>query len=206
MKRIISLLIISMSILFSGCYSGYKLTKTPTESKSISRSFSKVDDKSPVLFVSGVTVKGDNLAEGFDKRLLGKLNETGLFKEVIYGVYARKPSPPFLDARLDVEESADNHSTGNGVKGFFIGFTFFLLTPALPLTMDFSQDFSLEVTWPNGQRRNYTAACAGEAYGTLTQAAEAFKKMPGEVTDVCLNSVINQMSADYMRMADTSLR
>lgn len=159
-----------------------------------------MDEKSPTLFVSGVSVKGDNPAEGFDKRFLAKLNETGLFKEVVYGVYARRPNPPFIDAKLNVEETVDPHSVGNAFKGFFTGFTFFLLAPALPINLDYSTEYTLEVIWPNTQRRQYTANCAGDAYGTLFQAREVFAKMPGAVTDACLTSVINQMGADYVRM------
>lgn len=198
-KGIRILVLFSLLALMSGCYSGYHITKAPSDSKSVNRTYSVAGDKSPVLFVSGVNVKNSNATEGFDKRFLGKLNETGLFKEVVYGVYSRKPEPPYLDVKLNVEETSDPHSGGNAVKGFFTGFTFFLLAPALPLVADYSAEYTLEVVWPNTQRRQYSASCAGDAYGTIFQAREAFQKMPGEVTDACLISVINQMGADYFR-------
>lgn len=202
MKRFIDLLALAMILSLTGCYSGYKMTKAPQMSEDVAI-HSNNGEKIP-LHVSSITVKDKNLAAGFEGRLLSRLNKTSIYKDVTYGVYSRRPEGRYIDASLSIDENSDGNTSGNAAKGFFIGFTFFTLTPVLPLTADFSSVYDLAVVWPNGVRKSYQAVCAAHAYGTLFQAQSAFTTASGEIADKCLNSLVNQMSADYHLMADSS--
>lgn len=187
----------------SGCYSGYKLTKGTGDYKKVNKAYNVDAETSYPVFISSINVRGNDVNQGFERRVVAKINDTGLFKEVIYGFYSRKPEPPYIDAKLDVSESMNDHAGSNAAKGFFIGASLWLLTPALPLNYDYTTEFDLDVVWPNNQRRSYKAECAGEAWGTLDQARNALAKLPGEVTEACLTSIANQMGADFNIMKST---
>jgi hypothetical protein len=197
-----AIFVVLLAACFSGCYSGYKLTKKPIEADSIHKSFNQVS-KLPV-YISSISVKNKNISSGFENRVVAKLTETGLYRDVIYGIYSRRPNDTtYIDVRLDISEMIDQHTGGNALKGFFVGATLFLLTPVLPLSYDMEGEYLLRVIWPNGQQREYKAVCAVDAYGTLYQLNQAANDGSGEATDKCLNSVINQMGADYIKMHDS---
>lgn len=195
MKHILS---VTLFLLLAGCYSGYSMTKTPPVSDQVNRNYNR-SGQVPV-YISSISVKNNSMSAGFENRLIAKMNETGLYGDVIYGIYARRPTTEFIDASLSITEVVEDHTASNATKGFFVGATLFLLTPALPLKYDIEDHFALHVVWPNGQQRDYTANCAAHAYGTLYQLQPAANTASGESVDRCLTSVVNQMGADAIHM------
>lgn len=182
----------------SGCYSGQSITQKPSMADAVRQHQAPSAQRLPA-YISGITVKNNNLQAGFENRLIGRLSDTGLFSDVIYGNYGRRPTDDHVDLRLSVAEDVDTHTAGNAVKGFFIGATLYLLAPALPLTYDYQSDWTLNVTWPGNRQRSYMARCGASAYGTLFEEQAAANSVTGEAVDQCLNSLINQMAADYPR-------
>ena len=195
--RVIPLLAAAMLGL-AGCYSGQSITQKPSMADAVRPRAAPNGQRWPA-YISGMTAKNSSLQAGFENRLIARLNDTGLFSDVIYGNYGRRPDADHVDVRLGVAESVDAHTAGNAAKGFFIGATLYLLAPALPLTYDYQSDWTLDVTWPGNRRRTYTARCGASAYGTLFEEQAAANSVTGEAVDQCLNSLINQMAADYPR-------
>jgi hypothetical protein len=183
----------------NGCYSNHQITKKPALSQEVAPS--AVKDQKVSAYISGINLKDGNVAQGFDGRLMARLNKSGLFENVINGTYQKRPEGSYVDLNLEIVQTVDNHSTANMFKGFFTGLTLYLLAPALPITYDFNTAFTLNTKWPNGIKKTYQAECASHAYGTLYQAQDAFKLAGSEATDECLNSIVNQLAADYQLMA-----
>ena len=122
---------------------------------------------------------------------------------MVYSAYGRKPEPPFINANLAITEIYDAHSVSNGFKRFFTWLTVFTLAPVLPLEFDVEDTLQLLVTWPGGRSSSYSANCAASAYGTIDRAKESDLKALWENGGLCLNSIVNQMSADYPRMVSS---
>lgn len=98
---------------------------------------------------------------------------------------------------LTVSNTIDSHQGANATKGFFIGATLFLLTPALPLNIDFSSEMTLDATRPNGTAKRYTAKSAGSAwwhyFGNNILAGQ---ELGSTITNNNTNAVMNQVVAD----------
>ena len=199
-----------MTVLFflttflTGCYSVSHLTRVPQNSEAIAQVATSNEGKLPA-FVSSISVRKDNgsanAQEGFERRYLGHLQQSGYFSDVISSIYAKRPEPPCVELKLQVNEHEDLNMGANMTKAFFTGFTFFLLTPVLPNSYDFNTTFSLSATWPNGVQREYEASCAAHAYGTFPYlpTAQKFTASKGEATEKCLNSIINQLTSDKVK-------
>jgi len=188
-------------IALSGCYSFSNMTKTPVLSDNVI--FTPQDSKNDKIgYVSNISVKLNNgvanTSDGFVKRLIGKLQQSNYFKDVAYGLYFKKPDTPFYDLSFIIEENQDMNMGGNLTKSFLTGISLFVLAPALPNSYDFYTDYCLQATWPNGKKREYKASCAGSATGTFpyTGLVQEYHKISSDSTERCLNSVINQFTAD----------
>lgn len=197
--KITPVLLILMTL--AGCYAGSSLKNIPENSDTIIRVNDANKSKLPG-FISSINVKnndaGANVNEGFERRVLGHLQQSNYFTDVIYGIYSKRPEPPYIDLRLDVDENVDLNNGANMAKAFFTGFTMFLLAPALPITFDFDSNFNLTAMLSNGAHREYKASCGASGYGTFPYASASveFKKSMGIAIEKCLNSVINQLTAD----------
>lgn len=191
-------------VALSGCYSASHLIQAPQGSDTITVNNNASRTKLP-SFVSSINVKtndaGANTSADFERRFLGHLQQANYFSDVMYGVYSKRPEPPYADISLNVNEDVDTNSGANIVKGVFTGLTLFLLAPVLPATFDYSTDFALSAKWPDGTQRDYKASCTASAYGTWPYmgAAEKFKISQNDCTEKCLNSVINQLTSDKAR-------
>lgn len=199
----LSFIFILLAIL-SGCYSSASLRKVPQNSDIITRADTASTGKFPA-FVSSINVKSNDTSQNtnadFERRFLGHLQKSNYFSDVIYGIYSKRPEPPYVDLSLDVNENLDLNMGGNLTKAFFTGFTLFLLAPVLPATYDFESDFTLHAIHSNGVRRQYEASCAGSAYGTwpYVSAVQKLKESQGNATEKCLNSVINQLTSEKIQ-------
>lgn len=192
-----------VAITLTGCYSTSTMTKLPEKCDNIVVSASSSSDR--LGYISNIGAKLNNGAantnDGFVKKVIGKLQQSNYFKDVSYGIYAKKPESPYIDLSFNIDENQDMNMGGNLTKAFFTGFTFFVLAPALPNTYDFYTDHSLHATWPDGTKREYKASCAGSASGTFPYAGlvREFNKISGDATEKCLVSVINQFTSDTVK-------
>ena len=197
--RITTILLIFISL--NGCYSRSTLTKIPNNSDEII-TFNDTNKSNIPGFVSSINAKNDdtaaNISPGFENRFLNHLQKTNYFSDVIYGIYSKTPTPPYIDLRLDINENLDVHMGANVTKAFFTGFTLFILAPVLPNTYDYEVSYTLFAKWPNGIRREYKAFCAASAYGTFpyVSTAKKFQSSVDEATEKCINSVVNQLTSD----------
>jgi hypothetical protein len=177
----------------------YSVTKDPGFSVN-SFTASKDNKRDKICYVSNIDAKFNNsvtnVNTGFTNRVIEKLQQSNYCKEVFYGLH--KPDKLFYDLRFNIEENQDLNTGSNITKAIFTGLTLFLLAPALPNTYDFSTDHCLQVTRPDGTKREYKASCAGSATGTYpyTGLVKENSKMMGDVTEKCLLSVISQFIAD----------
>lgn len=190
-------------VTLTGCYAGSSLTRIPENSDKIIRASDANKSKLPG-FISSINVTNNsavaNVNDGFEKRVLGHLQQTNYFSDVIYGVYSKRPETPYIELSLNVNENVDLNTGSNMTKAFFTGFTLFLLAPALPVTYDFDTSFTLLAMRAGGAQREYKASCASSAYGTFpyVSAVQEFNKSRGDAIEKCLNSVINQLTADKL--------
>jgi hypothetical protein len=188
----------------TGCYSFSSITKSPDKSDSIIVSSPGSGSESSA-YISNVQVTLNNTAananDGFVKKVIEKLQQSNRFKEVSYGLYAKKPESPYIDLSYTVAETQDMNMGGNLTKAFFTGFTLFILAPVLPNTYDFYTDHSVQATLPNGTKRDYRASCAGSASGTFpyTGLVQEYGKMTGAATEKCMTAVINQLTSDNLK-------
>ena len=193
---------LSLLAILSGCYASSKLLQIPDDSDSITRSVENAKKPKLPAFVSSINVKRDNAGANpstdFERRFLGHLNQTNYFSDIVNGTASRRPEPPYVDLSLDIDEHVDNHSGNNAVKGFFTGATLLLLAPALPATYDFDTSFTLHARWLNNIQKTYKASCAASASGTFPyeEAKKEFNAAIGNCTEKCINSVLNQLTAD----------
>ncbi|TKB75922.1 MAG: hypothetical protein E8D46_00805 [Nitrospira sp.] len=196
-SKITRLVLLCAITTLCGCYSFSSIGKVPSESEKI------VVSKSSNLaaYVSGINVRAEksevNTAEGFERRVVSHLHQSGYFSDVILGIYQKRPESPYVDLTFNINEKEYPHLGLNVLKGVFIGLTLYLLTPVLPMNYDFETDFSLIAKWTaDGAQREYTAFCSASAYGTLGSNFEVeAHKAKLDSTERCLNSVINQLTS-----------
>src|SRR5713101_835653 len=97
-------------------------------------------------------------SQDFVANVENKLRETKVFDQVSKEL---PQGPPVFDLSLTARERVDPHIGANFTKGFFIGLTFFALTPVLPLTIDRDLDLTLDATRWDGQTRRYHSTAEG---------------------------------------------
>ncbi|KAA0894160.1 hypothetical protein [Oryzomonas rubra] len=188
-------------IALNGCYSFSNMTKTPDFSDNIAVA-SKNNKSDKLGYISSINVKTNNsitnTSDGFVNRVVGKLKQSNYFEDLGYGLYSKKPNAPYYDLNISIEENPDMNMGMNITKGFLTGLTLFVLAPVLTNTYDFSTNHSLEVTWPDGAKREYKATCSGSASGTFPYSGlvKEYHKIVSDATERCLTSVINQFTAD----------
>ena len=178
----------------SGCYSGYHLTRSAPDSVMIHE---RGQPRQPVgfpVYLPAVIARPPDEDSHTQYELARKLGATGLYP----GVFVVSPPGRAIAARLEVETSPQEaQEDWNLAKMVLTGLTAFLLTPALPLTLDDDSVYSLQVDWPSGQTTRYTAACGTHAYATLDKYRNAQQSAKALKESSCLNSLVNQMSKDH---------
>jgi len=195
------LVVFMASIIMSGCYSFSSMSRVPDLSDNIDVASNDTHSEK-IVYVSNIDVKlnggAANTSDGFAKKVVSKLQQSNHFKEVSYGLYAKKPETPYYDLSFNIEENQDLNMGSNMTKAVFTGLTLFLLAPALPNSYDFTTDHNLLVMRPDGTKREYKASCAGSATGTYpyTGLVAEYNKISGDATERCLTSVVNQFAKD----------
>lgn len=186
----------------SGCYSGYYLTRAAPDAAIVhERGDPRSNDGFPV-YLASVTVNPPGVAVHTQYELARKLETAGRYS----GIYLLSPPGRVIEARLKVDTSPQEaQEAWNLCKMVLSGLTAFLLTPALPQTLDYDSVYTLQVTWPNDKTSQYTAACSAHSYATLDKYRDVQNLAQALNESSCLNSLVNQMSADYPGMIDKAV-
>ena len=192
--RLLSVLL-SQLVVLNSCYSGYYLTAAEKDSGSIQNTG---DTGGFPVYVASVVDNRDNKGEStlvFD--FSKSLQATGLYP----AVHVVLPQGEFIEAKLAVRLTHnEDEQVANIVKMVLTGASFFLLSAALPQTNHFDAEYTLEVNWPNHRQRHYRAHCGAYSYATIDKYREVQHLAKDLRQTACLNSLVNQMSADYSGM------
>ncbi len=137
-----------------------------------------------------------NPSSEFQKRFMAHIKDTKIFDSVVHDMPTIKPDK-YVSFALESDENQDTNQGANYAKGFFIGATFFLFTPVIPLSYDFESDMHLTATRGDGKTKQYNAKGKGSAsYQLYANAAMAGQEIRAEVTNNNINSLINQLALD----------
>jgi hypothetical protein len=175
------------------------MTEEPTHSQVASGTSRTGDEQTPITLTNlkvshngvAVTPSGD-----FERRVLGLLADTEIFTATPSRV-ADEPKTSLIKARLRVETTFDQHAGEKAWKGFVIGASLFSLTTALPLHYDYASTMTLETERWDGQKRTYQATGKGTLHYHLFAATPTLSsEIQDHVTEVCLNSLMAQVSQD----------
>lgn len=139
-----------------------------------------------------------NPPAALERRVLNQVQETRLFSSSVpLGGAARSPEGKAVAARLTIEETVDPRSGETAFKGFIIGASMFLLSPAIELAYDYAAHATLELERWDGTVKRYEARSAGTARYNLFGATPIMvDELKGQVTEACLTSLIDQLVHD----------
>lgn len=144
------------------------------------------------------TLNGEevNPSRDFEHRLLRTLGGTGLFSTIRSQIGSTGPES-CVRFSMGIDEDLDSHQGKAILHGFLIGLTLYLLTPALPLQLDFESQMTLDAVRPDGDTRRVYIQCKGVAYyHLLANAVLAEMEVGAKVTTNNLNSLISQVVQD----------
>ncbi len=197
------LLLGSLVLGLGGCYSGYYLTAANQDSeKVLDRSKAGGAGGFPVYISAATREPAD---EGETSPLYAfarSLQETGLYPTI----HVVPPQGAFIEARLSIVPAVhEDEQAANAAKMVLTGASFFLLSGALPQTNHFDAHYTLEVVWPSQAKRHYTAHCGAYSYATIDKYRDVQRSAKALEQSACLNSLANQMSADYPQMTGSAV-
>lgn len=188
-----------LMVPLTGCYQSVSLKKTPPNSDALlsTRSTKLL----PVAYLMSIQVELNgsvtNVNPTFEQRFIGRLQEAGIFQDVV-GILGRekRSEDPHYNLFLKVSEIQHFDRAGNFVKGFFVGITLFLLSPVLPYDYGHEVNFTLTAQKPNGVEKKYYATAYASAIYTGTHELTAKQKAMSDAMEKCIISIVNQVSAD----------
>src|SRR5437879_4587304 len=136
-----------LALVALGCITGCQHSIEIKEKSPGSEAFTPVPDdpnRIPTLaYVKTVKVIVDGTEGSPSNALLyrfrTKLLETKLFHDVIF----QNPYAPYVELNLTVIDKKDQNKAANLTKSIVSALTLFLLSPALPLTFEYSSEFQL---------------------------------------------------------------
>lgn len=133
-----------------------------------------------------------------ERRILNQVQETGLFSTLIpLGGNGAGLGEKVVVARVTFDETVDPHAGEAAWKGFVIGASMFLLSPAIELDYDYAAQATLELERWDGQVKRYTAQSSGTAHYNLFGATPIMiDELKGQVTEACLNQLMDQLVGD----------
>jgi len=139
-----------------------------------------------------------NPSLAMERRVLNQVQETRLFSLLVpLGGTASSLGDKVITARLTFSETIDPHAGEAAWKGFLIGASMFLLSPAIELDYDYAAHAILELERWDGQVKHYAARSAGTAHYNLFGATPIMiDELKGQVTEACLADLMEQLVRD----------
>ena len=186
--------------LGTGCSHWIELA-APTDITPATSATVATDARVPLLLETiRVTNNGSSIAPPaiLERQVLGAIEATRLFSQHYQSGYTQ---PAADQARVTVRLSIDNfvepHAGQAAWRGFVVGASMFTLAPFISLNYDYGAEMSLEMERWDGQIKRYTASSNGSAHYNLFGAnPEVIEQLKGQVTEVCLSSLLNQVIQD----------
>jgi hypothetical protein len=133
-----------------------------------------------------------------ERRILSTMQETRLFSSLVpLGSDSSSLGEKVIAARITFDETIDPHAGGAAWKGFVIGASMFLLSPAIELDYDYGARAALELERWDGQVKRYEARSAGTVHYNLFGATPIMiDELKGQVTETCLSQLMDQLVRD----------
>ena len=197
-RKTLGLLLIFTAVsLLSGCYAITNLEKDQPGSNRISSNHINLPTACLVSITANVDGSSQNVAQTFPQRVIGRLQESRMFvnvESIVNG--GKKPLEPHYEITIVSNEIPHHNTFLNGLKGFFVGASFFILTPVLPLTQQMESDLTFKVVAPNMKFKEYHASQYGSLTCTLYDCKLGWQKLIGDVMENNIIYIINQMAQD----------
>lgn len=139
-----------------------------------------------------------NPSTEIERRILNTLQETRLFSTLVpLGGTVTSLGDKVMTARISFDETIDPHSGATAWKGFLIGASMFLLSPAIELNYDYAAKATLELERWDGQVKRYETSAAGTAHYNLFGATPIMiGELKGQVAEACLTELMDQLVRD----------
>jgi hypothetical protein len=159
------------------------------------------DDRVPLILDGFWIVQNgapQNPSVEMERRILNRVQETRLFSSLLP---LGSPQSPTTDkaiaARITIEETIDPHAGEAAWKGFVIGASMFLLSPAIELDYAYAAAATLELERWDGQIKRYAARSSGIVHYNLFGATPIMiDELKGQVTEACLADLMDQLVRD----------
>ncbi len=134
-----------------------------------------------------------------ERRILNTIQETRLFSSLVpLGNDSSSLGGKVIAARITFDETIDPHSGEASWKGFVIGASMFLLSPAIELDYDYGARATLELERWDGQIKRYEAGSSGTVHYNLFGATPIMiDELKGQVTETCLSQLMDQLVRDF---------
>lgn len=180
----------------TGC--GMKVTfKPPFPETPITENVAGKPRYSSVLMLASATIDGTptGINPLFKDRLLEALRQTNVFEKV-YGDDQAIPETRKVRLALTTIERMDYNNVLGAIKGFFIGASFFVLSPFIPIYADYTTELRLQVEKPDGSQRQYTGYAAGESEHYFFSHGDYYPDLTKQVTEAALRDLSAKLAND----------
>jgi hypothetical protein len=180
----------------SGC--GMKVTfKPPFPETATSEVTPGTAKYSAVLMYSSATMDGKPamMTSLFKDRLLEQLRTSHSFTSV-YGDDQALPERQKILLSVATAERMDYNNVLGAIKGFFIGASFFILSPVIPIYADYTTEIRLTVEKPDGSQRHYTGYASGESEHYFFSHGDYYPDLVRQVTDAALRDLSAKLIQD----------
>lgn len=170
------------------------------QEESVTRSISN-DERVP-LVMDGLRMRQNgapqNPSSEIERRILNTVQETHLFSTLVpLGENVASLGEKAVMARITFDETVEPHSGAAAWKGFVIGVSMFLLSPAIELHYDYAAKTTLELERWDGQVKRYEAQSSGTAHYNLFGASPIMiSELKGQVAEACLTELMDQLVRD----------
>ncbi|NOS83303.1 MAG: hypothetical protein HOP32_17155 [Nitrospira sp.] len=193
--------LVGLAFTTSGCTRWIDVVPSSTlQQETITRSISNVDRVPFVMDGFRMMQNGapQNPSIEVERRILNTVQETRLFSTLVpFGGDGSSLGEKVVTARITFDETIDPHSGAAAWKGFVIGASMFLLSPAIELNYDYAAKATLELERWDGQIKQYEARSAGTVHYNLFGATPIMiGELKGQVTEACLTELMEQLVQD----------
>lgn len=203
------LILCLLASIATGCAHWIELTEVPNRTEPSNIIAIPSDERVPMV-LNAVALSQNGAALGvpgeFERQVIDSLQDTNLFSQLLRSGYGQLPEgDKFVTGRLSVEATVEPHAGEAAWKGFVIGASMFLLSSVIPLEYEYASTMTLELERWDGATTQYTATSKGAAFYYLFGASPLLvEELKGQVTEVCLTDLIQQLVKDTTRYLASS--